>query len=98
MKEQPSPEELAILQKYCKHSNLRIKKSVEFLKVGEKQPAICDNCQLKFELSVAWDKYISDDKGPLSCYHCGCFMKKGEECNVASGEYAHGRCEWGEDW
>jgi len=93
---EPSPEELAIIQKYCKHQTLIVEKSVHFLKPGEDQPTHCDNCGKKIKLKVKWDSYISDDEGPVCCEHCGDFIKKGEQYKNKE-PWAHEKCEF-PDW
>lgn len=95
-KPQPTPEEVEIIRKFCKHSAFRIVKDVEFLKEGENQMLECENCGLEVEHKIQWDKYLRDVAGEMVyCDQCGCRIKRGEECKAANGELAHNRCEWG---
>ncbi len=94
----PTPEELAVLQKFCKHSTVICENSIEFLKVGDKLKYTCDNCQLKLEATPKWDAYVYEDgeSQPTSCSYCGCFILKGKEIKEGD-EYLHERCLWGDD-
>jgi len=102
----PTPEELAILQKFCKHAIWDAKTSVDMLKPGEALPVSCANCGLKKDMPINWDAFLKDGNDFAYCPHCGGYIKKGEEhkyreplkqCDYTY-TYAHHKCEWGEDW
>lgn len=95
---EPTPEELEIIRKYCKHRAFVPNKSVEFLKKDEKQILACENCGFEVERSINWAGYVSDDEGLIPCYHCGLYIIKGEEYKIDDKEWAHDRCEYGDDF
>ena len=95
--ETPTPEELATIQKFCKHQAVEIETTVEFLKVGDTQPATCVNCSKHFDFKVNWDKYHTDDEGVVSCQQCGSFMLKRDKDLTVSGEPACHDCKFGPD-
>jgi len=93
---QPTPEEVEIIRKYCKHLGFIVNKSVEFLKPGENQILTCENCGLELERKIDWKKYVHDAQGIAPCSHCGGYILKGDEVKVEDDEYeyAHEKCEW----
>lgn len=96
--EDASPEELAVIQKFCKHTGWIVDKSVEFLKDGESQPMHCENCGVTTELKIDWTKFLRDDESEfVYCNECGCRIKKGKEEKTPSGKLAHSKCIWGDD-
>ncbi len=98
---EPTPEELAIIQKHCKHLTITVDKDVEFLKEGEEQPAHCSNCDLVMTLKINWDKYLKDSSGEfLYCEMCGCRIVRGKEyqdTKKPDNDWFHESCYWGPD-
>ena len=94
---QPTPEELDVLQKFCKHLSFEEENSIEFLKVGENRRLRCCTCNTIIEMTVDWKAYVYIDyegeQVPAGCEFCGGYIFKGREIKEGSG-FVHDYCMW----